>query len=123
MSQTNIATQGVIGPYPAGGSVAALALDLTWTVADVSNGNKFTFTGKEILLIWNTDSSGHHCTFSSVADSKGRTNDVTAYALAAADIARFSFRGGAEGWQQSADGSIHISADNALVMFAILTIP
>ena len=122
MPQTNIATQTPIGPYPAGGAVAALALDLVWTAANMSNGNKFTFTGKEVLLIWNTDASPHHATLSSVADSKGRTDDVTAYALAASDIAAFSFRGGAEGWQQGSDGSVHISADNALVKFAILTV-
>jgi hypothetical protein len=122
MSQTSIATQSILGPYPPAGVVTALALDLVWTAADVANGNKFTFTGKEILLINNTDSAGHHCTFSSVADSRGRADDITSYALAAADIARFSFRGGAEGWQQS-DGSIHISADDATVKFAIITIP
>jgi len=121
MSQTNIATQSIVGPYPAGGTVAALALDLVWTAADVSNGNKFTFTGKEIVLVNNTDASPHHCTFASVADEHGRADDVTSYALAAGDIAAFSFRSGAAGWQQS-DGSIHISADNALVKFAILTV-
>lgn len=121
MSQTNIATQTPVGPYPAGGSVGATALDLTWTTADTSNGNKFTFSGKEVLLVWNPDSASHHLTISSVSDARGRSDDITSYAVGAGVISCFTFRNGAEGWQQS-DGSIHISSDSALVKFAILTV-
>lgn len=122
MSQTNIATQTPVGPYPSGGAVSAGALDLVWTAADVSNGNKFPFTGKEVLLIWNTDTASHHATLSSAPDEHGRTDDITSYALSAGDIACFSFRGGLAGWLQSSDNSVHISSDSALVKFAILTI-
>jgi|SRR5665213_3128779 len=123
MSQTNIATQTPVGPYPAGGAVAALGLDLVWTAADASNGNKFPFTGKEVLLVQNTDTGSQTVTLTSVADSRGRSDDVTAYAVAAGVISAFNFRGGAEGWQQPSDQSVHLAASSALIKYAILRIP
>jgi hypothetical protein len=40
MSRTNIATQVPVGPYLAGGSVSANALDLVWIAADITNFNE-----------------------------------------------------------------------------------
>jgi hypothetical protein len=121
MSRTNINTQTPVGPFPAGGVVAALALDLVFTVADVSNHNEFKFTGKEILLVWNTDASSHNLTLTSVPDEHGRSGDIASYAVAAGVISAFSFRGGSAGWLES-DGHVYMQADNALVKFAILTV-
>ncbi|HLW51314.1 MAG TPA: hypothetical protein VKW06_00600 [Candidatus Angelobacter sp.] len=113
---TNINVQIPLGAYP--GTVGALALDLLMTAADVTNGNSFQITGREILIVWNSDVSGHHFTLSSVADKKGRSGDVSAYAIAAGVISAFNFNG-TEGWSQGT-GVCNISADNALVKFAIL---
>ena len=120
MSRTNIAVQAPVGPYPAGGVVSALALDLAWTAADVSNHNEFLFSGKEILLVWNTDTASHNLTLTSAPDEHGRTADVTTYAVAAGVISAFSFRGGSAGWLES-DGHVYMQGDNAMLKFAILS--
>lgn len=122
MARTNIAAQTPVGPYPAGGTVSAAALDLAWVTADAVNLNEFIFSGKEILLVWNPDASAHHVTLTSVADARGRSDDVTSYSVGAGVISAFNFRSGSEGWQQS-DGHIYISSDSALVKFAVVTIP
>ncbi|HEY0701262.1 MAG TPA: hypothetical protein VGD60_00700 [Candidatus Acidoferrales bacterium] len=116
MSVTPIAVQIPKGPSSL---VSAGQLVLTMTAADVSNGNSFPFTGREILIAQNTDTGAHHITITSVADDKGRTGDVSSYALAAGAVVAFNFRGLQGGWQQT-DGSVHISADDATVKFAIL---
>jgi hypothetical protein len=116
MSATSIAVQVPKGPSSA---ISAGQLAITMTAADVGNGNSFPFTGREILIVQNSDASGHHFTITSVADDKGRTGDVSSYAIAAGVIAVFNFRGLQGGWQQS-DGTVHISADDATVKFAIL---
>jgi hypothetical protein len=121
MSRTNIATQIPVGPYPAGGIVAALALDLAWVGADVSNHNEFQFTGKEVLLVWNTDTASHNLTVTSAPDEHGRADDIASYAVAAGVVSAFSFRAGGAGWLQS-DGHVYFQGDNALLKFAILSV-
>ena len=116
MSQTAITVQK-LSALSKGAPIAG-ALDLTMTAADTVNGNSFAFTGKEILLIQNTDSSTHHVTVSSVADGLGRTGDIATYALAANDIAAIDCDS-LTGWVQSG-GLLFILGDNALVKFAIL---
>jgi hypothetical protein len=120
MSRTNIATQTPVGPYPAGGVVSALALDLAWAAADVSNHNEFLFSGKEVLLVQNTDTVSHNLTLTSAPDEHGRSADVSSYAVAAGVISAFSFRAGSAGWLES-DGHVYIQADNALMKFAIIS--
>jgi hypothetical protein len=117
---TSISSQIPVGPYP--GTVGAGALAITFTAADVSNGNSFPITGREVLLIWNSDSIAHTVTLTSVTDLRGRSGDVTAYSVAATSYAAFNFRAGLEGWRQS-DGTIHFSASDATVKFAVLYIP
>jgi hypothetical protein len=108
-------------PKGPAGTIAALDLDLVFTAADVANGNQFQATGRDVLLAWNTDASGHTLTLTSVADALGRLGHVTAYAIAAGKIAAFKWDS-LPGWAQP-DGSIQINSDNALVKFAILSLP
>lgn len=122
MPRTAVTPFTPLGPYPAGGTVSALALDVAWTAADVGNSNKCIYTGKEVLLVWNTDASGHHFTLTSEPDEHGRSADITSYAIAAATVSMFNLRAGLAGWLQ-ADGNFYFSADNALVKFAIAIIP
>lgn len=122
MPLTAISTQIPKGPYPAG-AVGSGSLAITFTAADVANGNDFTLTGHEVLLIWNSDAAAPHTvTLTSVTDQRGRSGDVTAYSVPLSSFAAFSFRAGSEGWQQS-DGTLHLSASDASVKFAILYIP
>lgn len=44
--------------------------------ADAANGMKFTNSGRESLLIRNTDASAHTVTVVSVPDEAGRTGDL-----------------------------------------------
>lgn len=122
MPRTNIAGQAPVGPFPAGGTVSALALDLTMSAADVGNMNKSPFTGRDILLVNNTDTASHTITITSAPDEHGRSSDIATYAVAAGKISAFSFRGGAAGWLQS-DGNIYYQANSALVFFALLSTP
>src|ERR1041385_6952722 len=101
MARTNIGAQTPVGPFPAGGSVSAGALKINFTAADVSNHNKAPYTGKEVLLVWNTDSGSPNLTLTSAPDEHGRSGDITSYAVPAGEIHEFSFRQGASGWQQS----------------------
>lgn len=120
MARTNIATQVPVGPFPAGGAVSAGALKVNFAAADVSNHNKSSFTGKEILLVWNTDTGAHNLTLTSAPDEHGRSSDIASYSIPAGEVHAFSFRGGAVGWQQS-DGNVYYQADDVSVKFAVIS--
>lgn len=119
MARTNIASQTPVGPYPSGGAVSPGGLDLTMTAADTSNHNEAIFSGRDLLIVHNTDSASHNLTITSAPDEHGRTSDIASYAIAAGVISVFSFRNGAAGWQQS-DGHIYFQGDSAMLFFAVL---
>lgn len=101
--------------------LTALSLDFVWTAADNTNGNSFVSTGRELVLVQNTDSSGHTVTVTSVPDQTNRSGDITAYAVAAGVFDALPYFAGT-GWRQS-DGTIHLSANSALIKFAVLRLP
>jgi hypothetical protein len=119
MARTNIASQIPVGPYPAGGAVGAAALDITMTAADTSMHNEAIFSGRDLLIVQNTDSASHNLTITSAPDEHGRSTDIATYAVGAGKISVFSFRNGAAGWQQ-ADGHIYFQGDSAMLFFAVL---
>lgn len=92
---------------------------VTMTAADTGNGNQFTSSGNDLLLVQNTGGVTYTVTISSVADPYGRTGDVTTQNVAAGEIRAFWLP--ALGWQQS-DGKIYVSANNAAVKFGILVL-
>jgi hypothetical protein len=55
----------------------------------------------------------------STADSRGRTSDISSYAIAAGVHIAFSFLAGQEGWEQT-DGTAHVQTDDATVKLAVL---
>lgn len=117
-SFTSISAQTPVGPYP--GTVTAGQLAITFTAADAVNGNSFNITGHEILVIYNSaPSTAYTVTISSVPDQYGRSADITAYSVAAASFAAFSFRGGTSGWKQT-DGTVHVTASNSSIEFAVI---
>lgn len=119
MPRTALTVQTLVGPYPA--SVAAEDLDITFAAADVANMNEFAFTGREIILVENTDAGAQTITFTSIADSFGREEDIAAYSLAAGEFAGF-WAGALGGWAQ-AGNLFFLEASAATVKFAILRIP
>jgi len=106
------------GPYisgaPAGGS-----LDLVKAASDASLGNSFKLTGHEVLLAENTDSGAQTITITSSPDAKGRSQDITAYSIAAGKTMAYSFLSGQEGWIEG-DGTCHVMTSSALVKLTVL---
>lgn len=102
--------------------VAANALNLAWQTGTVA-GDKFTCTGREILLIRN-DSGTNTVTITSVDNEKGRAENLAAYEITGAEIAYWT--GGltnAKGWKQT-DGTILVTATTGTsVSFALLRLP
>lgn len=111
-----------VGPYVSGQPTAG-SLAFTFAACDASNGNSFPITGREILLVRNTDTmAAHTFTVTSVADERLRTNDVTTYSVALSSFAAYSFRAGVSGWKQS-DGTVHLACSTTDIAFAVLTTP
>ena len=101
--------------------VSANALNLAWQTATVA-GEKFTCTGREILLMRN-DSGTNTVTITSAANDKGRTENLAAYEITGSEIACWT--GGltnAKGWKQT-DGTILVTASSTDVSFAVLRLP
>src|SRR5438067_21520 len=93
-------------------NVTVNAGDLTFDMAsDVSNGNSLTATGKEILLAYNSDTTAHTFTVSSIPDHLGRRGDIANYSVAAGKHAVIDMAV-LEGWRQS-DGKIYVTSSNA----------
>lgn len=117
MTTTLINSQTPKGPYP--GTVNAGDLALVFAGGDASNGNSFKLTGHEVLLAYNSDASTHHITLTSTADSRGRSADISTYAMLTLTHMAFSFLSGQEGWIET-DGTAHITVDDATVKLAVL---
>jgi hypothetical protein len=62
---------------PANGIIAPAALDKTFTAADIVNGNAFLSSGRDLLVVFNSDSSSHTFTLFSAPDADGRFANVT----------------------------------------------
>ena len=102
-------------------NVAAASLDIAFQTATVA-GDKFTCTGREILLIKNVTGT-NTVTITSVDNDKGRQENLAAYETTGTDLAYWT--GGltnAKGWKQT-DGTILITASSTDVAFAVLRLP
>jgi hypothetical protein len=131
MARVLVAAQTTPGPYPAL-QPAANSLNVVFQAADAS---LFQYTplvsGKTYILAMNTDSSAHTVTIVSVADSLGRTGDITSYSLPAITgttpiIAQFGPFSN-PGWLSPTGGGtpegLWFASNSALVKFAVLTLP
>jgi|SRR3989304_1465754 len=102
--------------------VAADSLNIAWQTGTVG-GEKFTCTGREILLVRN-NSGTNTVTISSVDNEKGRQEDLAAYEITGSEIAVWT--GGltnAKGWKQT-DSTILVTATTGTsVSFAVLRLP
>jgi len=101
-------------------SYTANAADLTFTAADAANFEQTAFTGKELIIAYNSDPANPYTvTIESVADaSLGRTGDITTYSLAAGEYGVFGpFT--LDGWRQS-DGYLYFKASNAAIKFCVI---
>lgn len=121
MAQTALTVQDVDAPFAA---VSANSLDFTFAAGDASNGNSFACTGRELLLVLNSDASNAYTfTVSSVDDEKGRAEDITTYSLAAGEYASVGVGlTNSKGWKQTS-GVIYLAVSNAAIKFAVLRLP
>jgi hypothetical protein len=104
----------------AGGGYATAGVAVTMTAADVANGNKFTASGSDLIIIENTGASTYTFTVTSVADAFGRTGHITTENITAGQTKMIGPLPTA-GWQQT-DGTILCSASNAAVKFGVISL-
>jgi hypothetical protein len=102
-------------------AVQAGDLTLNLVASDAVNGNAFPSTGREILVIQNTDAAAHNFGVSSVADAVGRTDSSLSAYSAPANSISVIFLDTIAGWRQT--GQILLTSASALLKFAILRLP
>lgn len=81
MSQTLVANNPAFILVP-NGIVPSLGLDKTFQAADTVNGNAFLSSGRDLLIVFNSDSGPHTFSIQSAPDPDGRFANVT-YTVAA----------------------------------------
>ena len=110
-----------LGSYPSL-PIASNGANFVFTAADSANGNSFVSTGRELLLVQNSaGSTGYTVTVTSVADSLSRTGDITTYSVSAGLFSMFG-PFAMTGWKES-DGTVHVTASNAAIKFAVVRLP
>jgi hypothetical protein len=99
-------------------SVQAGDLTVNMAASDAVNGNSFPATGREILLVQNSDAAAHTFTVTSVPDALGRTLDIATYSIAANTIVAIEMSQ-LQGWIQ-VNGNINLVSTSALLKYGIL---
>lgn len=115
MPQTLLTPITPLGPYP--GPVSAGQLAVAFQAADAVNGNSWNFGSRDLLIIFNSDTVAQTVTISSVADTFGRSQDITTYSLAAGTFAAFYITSSV-GWKQS-DNTVHLAASAATIKYGV----
>lgn len=103
-------------------AVQAGDLTLTFTACDNVNGNSFASTGKEVLIVQNSDAAGAHTfTVTSVPDSLGRSDTtLTGYSLPLSTFAVI-YVNTIAGWKQGT-GLILLACNSNLIKFAVVQV-
>jgi len=113
MARVTIAAVETVGGYPTAGAVAAE------TAADASNFNQTPHTGRNFIIIGrNSGSSTRAITITSVADSQGRTGNISDTLTNGQRKVWGPFE--AEGWKQPSDGMLYFQAAHAEVLFSVI---
>ena len=106
------------GPY-AGAGIA-----VTLTAADATDKNRFVSTGKELVMAFQNGTTERAITINSVADPYGRTGDISADALPAANGSiRIYGPFPTLGWRQVGSQYIHLEAAHAEAKFGVIVLP
>ena len=104
--------------------VTALAADIAFVAGDISVGNQVDCTGKELLLVQNTDSGAGTVTIAGKADEYGRTGSITAYSVPAGLIAVFGpFPTDAFRQVTPVAGKMNIDVSAVTMKLAVLRLP
>lgn len=107
---TNFSTAYILTPA----GVTAGQLDKAFQVADVSNGNYFVSSGKDLLIVWNTDSSPHTFGIQSAPDQFGRFANIT-YTVAPNSFEAVIIS--SQAIYTQANGQVVLSASDAHIFF------
>lgn len=116
MARTTIAPEVVPTNAP------LTAETIAWTNADVANGNQLAYTGRDLLLVWNSDGAvARNVTFQTVAIN-GRQDPIhnIPQSVPSTEYRMYNLRG--EGFQQT-DGFVYVSGDNVAVRFVVIRNP
>lgn len=102
--------------------VTALSLDIAFVAGDASNGNDWSASNGDVLVMWNNLLAGstRTVTITSVIDAAtNRTGDITAYSMAVTihSAVRFS---NIRGWANTSTGKILATPSHLDVKFAVL---
>jgi hypothetical protein len=98
--------------------VTAGQLAFALTTCDNVNGMTFVSTGREVLIVQNTDASPHTITVTPVADPYGGTNTtLTAYSVASTSFAAVQMKYQI-GWLTGS--TIAVTCNSSLVKLAVL---
>lgn len=116
MARTTIPIEQAPGAAPLAENV------LAWTNADTVNGNQFTHTGREILLVWNSSTTAaRNVTLQSVAiNGRQDPKHNTAQSVPIGEYRVYGPFG--EGWKQT-DGNVYVNGDNAELRFLVIRMP
>lgn len=112
MPRTTLTATNAPGAY-AGASTA-----VTFTAADLVNLNQFAPTGRELLIIRNTAGVSGTWTATSIEDSFGRVEHITAETLTAGQV-RVYGPTALEGWKQ-VDGFFYLQGSAVTIEFAVI---
>lgn len=115
MPRQTLARTSSPGPNPTAG------VAVTFTAADTVEKERFTLTGREVLLVHNTNAGSQTYTITSTPDPYNRTRDITTNSIAAGAIHTVG-PFGITGWAQT-DGFLHLEASHADVKFAVVALP
>ena len=100
-------------------AITAGQLTVTLTACDNVNGNSFNATGREVLIMQNTDTSVHSITITPVTDPYGGTNtSLTAYSLPASSVSAVQMKY-LVGWSSAGVVTIPACSSN-LIKLAVL---
>lgn len=125
MPRSTIAKTTLVGSYPATLPLVADSADLNLqasTGSAGSNGNQIAFSAAKLLvLIQNSHATNAGTvTITSNKDQYNRSGDISAYSLAAGDIAPFYLE--RAGWIQS-DGYLYLECSAATMKIAAIDLP
>lgn len=112
------------GKYPVL-PLSALSAAFAFTAADVANGNSAPSTGREVLIVRNTDAAPQTVTVTSSPDPLNRSGDITTYSLPIGSTTpQFAVLGPFPigGWKQP-DGNLYFSGSSANIGFAVIQLP
>ncbi|MBA7515231.1 hypothetical protein ES705_07270 [subsurface metagenome] len=114
-ARVEITEQTAPGAY--GGVLTAL----TWDALDVSNGNYFASTGRELLLVRNDDTAAQTITITSVDDDLNRLESITDESIPAGEYRMFGPIA-QKGWMHP-DRTIWLTGADADLKVAVIRLP